>query len=350
MRNSLRSMYESSRTDFRRLEDMAKLACSDRTIITVANQLVQFCTARIELIDFYERMHLMGSGKLMKYEDLLAQIDNIVDKHALSFPHMVLTSIKAALSLECEILTHLLRSQLEMQMWRFLQSLMQLHGAHTRITAWERTLQNRESWKLGFGATFLKTNQLPALFQWLLKLKAAFVSKFSLYFYSTLAQQTQDMKMFTNKLTTDYYHKIQSFQRRNDAVAVLLVFDAHELEDYAGPGYHHPDKVTEPVHDLECYPIVVSYPVKPLNHMVNIVNVLTERAADLTAMDRVVFSFSAKEQSTYVMALCDPRMSLVVIFDSKKTEKDTHITNFVFDMSLQLRCNKVFANLKLSTK
>jgi hypothetical protein len=47
-------------------------------------------------------------------------------------------------SLECEILIHLLKSQLEMQMWKFLPSLMLLHLAHTRLTAWESKLQNRE--------------------------------------------------------------------------------------------------------------------------------------------------------------------------------------------------------------
>lgn len=50
------------------------------------------------------------------------------------------------------------------------------------------------------------------------------------------------------------------------------------------------------------------------------------------------------------MACTDPRMTLVVIFDSKKSEKDSHITNFVSDLALQLRCNKVFANLKPNAK
>ncbi|KAK7873877.1 hypothetical protein R5R35_005738 [Gryllus longicercus] len=347
--NSLRSMYDILRGDFRRLEDVTRQSTGDRTIMTVASQLCQFLTARIELIDFYEKMHLMGTGKQMKYEELLVQIEDIVDKHALSFPHMVLTSIKAALSLECEILAHLLRAQLEMQLWRFLQSLMQLHGAHTRITAWERTLHSKDSWKL---APFLKSSQLPALFQWLLKLKAAFVSKFSLYFFTTLAQQTplQEMKNLYSRQSSDYYHKIQSFQRRYDATAVMLVFDAHQLEDFAGPGYHHPQKPVEPLQDLDCYSIMFSYPVKAQSHMPNIVKVITERASELAAVDRVVFYFSPRDQNTYVMSSIDPRVTLVVVFDSKKAEKESYITNFVLDLSLQLRCNKVFANLKLNTK
>jgi hypothetical protein len=56
---------------------------------------------------------------------------------------------KVQYSLECEILNHLLRAQLEMQLWNFLPSLMLLHLAYTRLTAWESRLQNREVCLLG---------------------------------------------------------------------------------------------------------------------------------------------------------------------------------------------------------
>lgn len=69
-------------------------------------------------------------------------------------------------------------------------------------------------------------------------------------------------KYFSNKL-----FRIQNFQRRYDSVAVMLVFDAHGLEDFKGPGYHHPDKPAESPQDLECYPIAVSCPiVSDLSH------------------------------------------------------------------------------------
>jgi hypothetical protein len=58
-------------------------------------------------------------------------------------------SISLLYSLECEILIHLLGAQLEMQLWNFLPSLMLLHLAYTRLTAWESRLQNREVCELG---------------------------------------------------------------------------------------------------------------------------------------------------------------------------------------------------------
>ncbi|XP_063243177.1 KICSTOR subunit 2-like isoform X2 [Bacillus rossius redtenbacheri] len=349
--NSLRSIYDASCTDYRRLEDVAR-STGAGTIATVANQLSQFCMARVELIDFYERMYVTSCGKQLCYQELSTHIEDLAAKHAMSFSHMTLTSVKATFSLECEVLVHLLRAQLETQHWRFLHALMQLHGAHTRVAAWERSLHSKESWTLGFGATFLKTSQLPGLFQWLLKLKAALVAKFSLYFYCTLAMQTvaPEMKALCSRLSCDYYHKMQTFQRRYDASAVMLVFDAHDLDDFPGPGYHLPDRPVERLSNLHAYPIVISCPVKPLNHIPNVAKVLSERAAELAAMDKVIFYFSEKEQSTYALALTDPRMSLVVIFDSKKTEKDSFITNFVSELSQQLRCHKVISSLKLSAK
>jgi hypothetical protein len=61
--NSLKAMYESARSDFRRVEEATRLSNSDRlppafsnelqTITSVANELCLFLTARIELIDLY---------------------------------------------------------------------------------------------------------------------------------------------------------------------------------------------------------------------------------------------------------------------------------------------------------
>lgn len=41
----------------------------------------------------------------------------------------------------------------------------------------------------------------------------------------------------------------------------MLVLDARGLEDYSGPGYHHPNKPVEAPKDMECFPIMVSYPM-----------------------------------------------------------------------------------------
>lgn len=62
----------------------------------------------------------------------------------------------------------------------------------------------------------------------------------------------------------DFKQKIrfQSFQKKYDAACtcILLVLDARGLENYSGPGYHHPNKPLEAPKDMECFPVMVSYP------------------------------------------------------------------------------------------
>lgn len=38
----------------------------------------------------------------------------------------------------------LLQAQIDLENWRFLLTLLNIHGANTRIAAWEKSLQNRE--------------------------------------------------------------------------------------------------------------------------------------------------------------------------------------------------------------
>lgn len=60
----------------------------------------------------------------------------------------------------------------------------------------------------------------------------------------------------------------------------------------------------------------------------------------------LTFLYTFQIGSTYFLCKVDPKITLVVVFDAKKSEKDSYIKDFIYDLALQLRCNKVFANLK----
>ncbi|CAG5107156.1 Similar to C12orf66: KICSTOR complex protein C12orf66 (Homo sapiens) [Cotesia congregata] len=354
--NSLKTIYEVLKGDLKRVEEMTRgTNIIGATVADVSSQLCQFITARIQLIEFYEKMYHSSIGnKAMKYHELLQVIEGIVETHSLSCSHLALTAIKAALTLECEILLQLTSAQVEIQNWRFLSSLMALYGAQARMSAWEKTLQSKESWKLGFGATFLKANQQPALYQWLVKLRSATLAKCSLYFHTTLSQQASpgEMRNIMSKQNIDYYHKIQSFQRKWDLLAVLIIFDARDAEN-SGSGYQHPDRETESVEEFS---IVVGCPSvflqKPSVHWDNIKKGIKEHS-ELVNMDKIIYIKSAKNVHTnscsYAMTNIDPKMTLVVAYESgKQKDKDSHIVTFMTDLSTQLRCNKIYESLKLS--
>ena len=46
----------------------------------------------------------------------------------------------------------------------------------------------------------------------------------------------------------------------------------------------------------------------------------------------------------------EPRIMFVLIFEAKKSEKDSYINTFITDMSAQMRCSKLFAALRPGTK
>lgn len=351
--NSLRTVYELLKSDLKRLEEVTRGTNSiEATVAEVSGQLCQFITAKIQLIDFYEKMYNMSiNSKVMKHQELLQTIEGIVESHSMSCSHLALTAIKTALTLECEILVQLTKAQVEVQNWKFLSALMALYGAQTRMSAWERTLQSKESWKLGFGATFLKANQQPALYQWLVKLRSTILAKCSLYFHMTLSQEANpgEMRSIMSKQNVDYYHKVQSFLRKHDVLAVLLIFDSRGLEN-SGPGYRHPHRHTNV---SEQFQLVLSCPSafvqKPMIHLDNIQKRIVERHADLSAMDKVIYSKSIKDLCTYAMFNTDPRMTLITVFESgKQRDKESHVTLFMTDLCTQIRCNKVYECLKLS--
>lgn len=315
----------------------------------LCGQLLVFTRVRLQMIAFYEKMTTMAMGRLMNYEELLSVLSDISTQHARSFHHPLLSAVKTNFTYECDIQIHLLRSQVDMQTWRFLPSLISLHDANSKLNNWHSFVQSKETKKYGFGSSFLKSSPLPILYQWLWQAKAAFVSKFSLYFHETLATQSSvaDMKTFTSRQACDYVSKIQSFVRKSDASSVCLVFEATGVEDYQGAGYHHPEEHVQPPKGLESYPAIFSYPpTRPRDKWPSIVMRVSDRSNEQELLDRVIHFFDQQIGATYFLCRVEPRITVVVIFDSQKSEKDSYIKDFVFDLTMQLRCNKVFANLK----
>ncbi|KAK4886049.1 hypothetical protein RN001_002320 [Aquatica leii] len=329
--NSLRSIYETLKSDLKRLEENTKHQPFDKHIVNYFQHISQFLAARINLIDFYEKMFVTGSTRCLRYTDLLEHIETIIEKHVLSFTDIGLTPIKAVFSLECEILQQLLKALCELQNLQFLASLALIHGAQTRLTAWENKIQNRETWKLGF----LKNNPLPLLLQWLIRFKGAVLSKFSLYFHDRLAQQTSsnDMRQLCSKLQFDYYHRMLQFQRKYDSNTVLLISDEQTNCDS---------------HDT--FPVIVSCPTKRSPQYEIILKMISDISTELINNDKIIYKYSTQEQCTYVLYTIESNIYLVIVFESKKSEKDVFIANFILEFSTNLRCSKVFTNLKNPSK
>ncbi|PFX15545.1 UPF0536 protein C12orf66-like [Stylophora pistillata] len=291
----------------------------------------------------YEAMAMMGSATNVKYTDLSNMIDEICQRHSKGFHHPILDSLKSSFSYEVEILSNLLKAQCDMADWKFLPSLLHLHESYVKLSSWCQFLPPGE---------------------------------FTLYFYNILERQTTpiDMKSVISRASADYVGRIMAFIRRSDAFSVNMLLDTHQLEQYQGHGYHLPFDIKEKPSGLGAFPAIFSFPGsfsflpekwvqggaqapvpeqqldRPVGHWPNIVSILLDKVHELNTMEKIVFFFDNRVQSTYFLTRVDPRLTLVVIFNSKRSEKDSYVTTFLTETATLLRNTKVFAMLKQGGK
>ena len=197
---------------------------------------------------------------------------------------------------ENNILMDFMSAASAMQVWNFFESIMLLQRGGELLCLWDEIVQAREARKLSFASSLLRGvsgSVEPQLYLWLQRLKSALLSKFSLYFHSTLAQQTtsSEMKSLCSKLSLDQTSRLSAFQKRADAQSISVLFDATGLPSFTGrPGYHHLEKEQTQVSGLDLFPVVYSIPNQPNHHFPNLVMILTDQNTDLV-MDKTVFFY-----------------------------------------------------------
>ncbi|XP_063998326.1 KICSTOR subunit 2 isoform X3 [Pogoniulus pusillus] len=325
---------------------------SIRTIYTsLHNELKK---ARMEIADFYEKMYTLSTQKFINSEELVNILETILKKYSSRFHHPILSPLESSFQLEVDVLAHLLKAQAQISEWKFLPSLVNLHSAHTKLQTWGQIFEKqRETKKHLFGGQSQKAVQPPHLFLWLMKLKNILLAKFSFYFHEALSRQTtaSEMKALTAKTNPDYFGKISSFIRKYDAVNVSLIFDNRGSESFQGHGYHHPHSYREAPKGVDQYPAVVSLPSdRPVMHWPNVIMIMTDRTSDLNSLEKVVHFYDDKVQSTYFLTRPEPHFTIVVIFESKKSERDYHFISFLNEISHSLKNSKAFASLKPGSK
>ncbi|XP_022091131.1 KICSTOR complex protein C12orf66 homolog isoform X2 [Acanthaster planci] len=327
-RQSGKWLFSSAMSDVRRVElrgkEMGHQGSNpeDRLLSHLCEQLVHFIEARQEMMELYEKLCYLGSQKAdINISDLTVAVGNVISRHAKQFHHPILSSIRSNLSLELEALHAVFMALEHLAQFSFLPALLSLNESQCKLDEWGASIKLREAKKKLQTMAPGKVTGIPPLMVWYVRFQAAQLSKFSLYFHEMLAKQALpgDMKTHLSNLSIDYYTKIALFQKKSDALNISLVFDTRGSEDtYKGHGYHHPNSFCEPPKGLDSYP--------------------------------AIFSFPNTQQITYYISRVDIKMSLVIIFEAKKSERDTNINNFLQEMGQLLRVNKLFASLRQGAK
>jgi len=254
---------------------------------------------------------------------------------------------------ETQTLRDYMSAALAMQSWDFFPSLMLLTRGAELLSQWDEVVQARETRKMSFASSLLRgvTGWVePHLFIWFSRLKAALLSKFSLYFYTTLARQAppSEMSRMCSKLTVDQPARLLAFQKRVDALSVLIVYGGLEQGDCGRPGYSHlTGEGGGPVipTGLDCFPVVFSCPTLPEHLLPGLVMILTDRSRDRTA-DRTFYLHDPGLGATYFIHCVEPRFYMVTVCEGKRSEKDSAINTFIQETVGQLRCTKLCNSLK----
>ncbi|KAF3859669.1 hypothetical protein F7725_022068 [Dissostichus mawsoni] len=251
----------------------------------LSEQLCHFTQARMDLSELYEKLHALSGQKSVNSEELLSSMQAVSSKYCSKFHHPILSRVEECFQTELDVVLQLLRCQAQISEWSFLPALLSLHGANSKLLAWGQLFQRqKETRKHMFGGQSQKAVQPPHLYLWLQRFQVLLLAKFSFYFHEALSRQTAagDMKALTARTVPDFSGKICSFIRKHDASNVSL------------------------------FPAVVSLPTgeRPLTHWPNVIMMMSDRAAELNTLDKVVHFYDDKVTSTYFLTRPEPHFTL----------------------------------------
>jgi len=317
-----------------------------------AVEAAALASLRSRAIEVYERLATCSPSQAPPYHEVTGTLCALAEAVGKVGEEVTVEPWRAAVRFEIQTLLDFLSAAVDMQQWQFFPALMKLARGSELLGQWEEVVGAREARKLSFASSFLRgvTGWVePHLYLWLGKLKAALLSKFSLYFYQTLAKQApqQEVQRLCSKLATDQAARLSAFQRRVDALAVSVVFSAGlEQGDSGRPGYTSTSAESPHPTGLDCFPTVFSCPQNIPDHLFpGLVMILTDRSSEL-ANDRTSYFYDIGLGATYFIHTLEPRFHMVTICEGKRGEKDSAINAFVQETVGQIRCSKLCNSLK----
>ena len=349
--SSARVCYEALSLEYQRVADSLSDSSLDLCLLNAYQQLLHFVRGRLVLLEFYEKLWLVGSGKVRSVSELVEQLQSFVSELEANFNHPHLAALRAVVSYEAQTLLSMLKSQEEMEAWQFLPALMHLNDAHTHLNQFSACVQSRETRRL----LFLRASQEPELIQWFQRLRAALVATFSLYFREVLSGQSSgsEFKTLCAKTAADHFARLQSFQRKMDAALVSLVYDGSEEGVRGGLGYRHPERRGQPsAPHATPYPAALCCSKSDVQAALwpEAVTALSERRLELSA-GRVTHVALGPQvaRSAFLLPVSDC-LTLMVVFESRRSEKDSYVTSFLTETAAALRCSKIYLSLRSGAK
>ncbi|XP_067941239.1 KICSTOR subunit 2-like isoform X2 [Watersipora subatra] len=362
-RKDAKSLYDVVAAECRKIEEYSmKPQAKLSAVAHVCGQLLPYVQVKCQMIDFFENLH-SAATKSSDKENLLTKIQLVLRGSNNKFYHPQLAPLKSVFITECEVIESLLQSDIAMSRWLYTESLLHLQMAHnnlSKLLAMATTLPQSHLIK----RTFLGMKTLtPYLHTWLKQYKNAVYSKFTLYFYEVLSKYCPhgDMRPHLNRCSIDYYAKLTAFHKKTDAYLIALVLNSEGLL-VSGPGYSYSSIPPQTLQGKEAFITIFGYPTNVLDcgelsrlpclpsfYQTSLVMFMSTKERQLNLLEKPVDFYDDRNKELYLVSRIDPTISLVLIYRSKKSEKEKKgIISFVTEVSSSLRYTKVFSELRPS--
>lgn len=326
--------------------------------LDLRKQLNQFIQARMEMIDFYEFM----TRNTQHIPDIIKRIIEISEEFSRGFHHPILDPLKTSFTHEVDIVQTLFQTEAHLSEWDFLPSLLSLRESQTKLQAWsdlspttsvKEQLFSTFSYKTFFTRTIKRQSDVPFLYQWLNQFYLQMVSKFTLYFYTALSAQAPatDLKAVTAKTDIDYMNKLHNFQKKTDTTRISLVLDTTTKKNvFCGHGYHLESTGYEKPTGLNSYPSVINIPDSnhSKEHWPNVISLINNKCEGPKHSDKVIYFYDTKLGSSYYCLKVDVRIYIVLIYETKKKERDNYIQTFLADIKANLNHDALYGLLRPS--
>ncbi|XP_037079560.1 KICSTOR complex protein C12orf66 homolog [Pollicipes pollicipes] len=267
------------------LSDSPLDACLARTY----SQLLRFVQGRLALLEFYEKLWLVGSGKVRSVSELVEQLQDFAEDHDATFNHPNLTPLKAVFS----------------------------SGSSGCAPRWSpRSPSTSVTCSAG-------------------------------------RAQASEFKALCARTAADHFARLQSFQRKCDAALVALVYDSREGGGCGGLGYRHPEERSPPTAlQTDPYTAIVccAKGEAQTSLWLDLTTSLFDPRRDVTSGRPTYALLGAHAAQSVFHLQISPCIILVVVFDPKRSERDSYVTSFMQETAAALRCSRIYLSLRPGAK
>ena len=323
----------------------------------LSKQLIQFIRARICMIEFYELLVKSSCSHGKDKKSISKSILDIVTEFNKEFHHPILDPLKTSFTSEADVVHNLMRLEIQLAEWDFFESFLLLRECQSKLNSWiaiSPTLDPREQLFSSKGFFRKKNIEVPFLYEWLYRFYDHLISKFAFYFCTTLSTHIPplEMKTLLSRISIDFISKLSAFQKKSDAASVSLVLESSKkASNFSGHGYHLSSTIRSQPTGMNSYPSVVNIPdVSPIEHWPNIISIINDHSIELSVTDKIVYFYDSKLASSYFLIKVDLFMTIVVIYSTKKKERDSYITSTLIEIRSQLDLDKLYLMLKNQQK